>query len=609
MKKRIILLILYGILAPVALYFGLIHLQAAKTGQRTVAAMKSEIHRCQAILAKDEKHLEVPLHLEFSDQSYSHGIVLEIRLDGISDTLPATHQQAMERLNLQPGTAKCLNGDQLLVEANLAVNVSLPLRRDGGFVYIPIAFLPGRLAGDSLRLVLDFPQPLTFTAPLQARYEFCSILLAGNTLSKWFAIFCMALALVFAYGFIHCFLQWHAIHSYQRLLQKPSTKEETDILYLLTSYPNASETFIRQDLRLLLQRGCRLRPVALWAGDCPRQPDWPDVTILSPHSPAFPATSATRSRLLTKWIPQTLRVNLSLIRHHRLRKRLYWECKACRIRHIHAEFADLAALMAAHVARRLGISYSIGIHAFDIHQLKYPPSLLFHKAAFVTVCNQAAADAFTRNDPRDASKLILLRHGVVLEEHPFLEERPSIQPPRLLFVGRLIEKKGVALLLDALALLRKQMAAPLHLTIIGDGPLRSALQEQATTLGLDDLITWTGSLPHDHVLKAMAEATCLCVPSIVTADGDRDGIPNVLAEAMAVGLPVVGSQVGSLSELLTDDTGWPVDRIAPHSLADGIADLLAHPDEQEKRRRKARQLLEKRFNASRFAATRARLFP
>jgi len=414
------------------------------------------------------------------------------------------------------------------------------------------------------------------------------------------ALFALLWAISFAFRLRHA---WHLRH----LIQAPPSSGRP-ILYLLTAYPRWSETFLRQDLLLLQAEKLPIYPVALFPGDCECRPDWPKVTILNHNTPGNGNNRTPRiSQFIAHILPDSIHAQLSIISHRKLRKRLLTECRNKHVGHIHAEFADLAALLAADVAQYLGISYSVGIHAFDIHACKYPRKWLFKPAVFITVCNQSAAQAFRNDCPAYKDRLNVLYHGILLDKWPFQPHQNPARPAQLLFIGRLVPKKGIAILLDAVSLLKQQHNG-IRLTIVGGGPLAEDLHTQAKNLDIDSLITWTGVLPPDEVRIHIQQASCLCMPSIVTPDGDRDGIPNVVTEAMASGLPVVGSQFGSLGEVLNPDTGWPVDPLTPDHLAAVINECCAQRDECARRSKNARQLIESRFDARQLAGIRADLF-
>lgn len=395
-----------------------------------------------------------------------------------------------------------------------------------------------------------------------------------------------------------------AVHAWNGIAAQRRKPFGTHILYLITSYPRWSETFIRQDIRLLKEQGLPLKLVALFPGDCIPEPNWPQAEILKPDAPT-PHQSFKYSLF---HIPHWLNAKISITKHRALISKLLNLCRTNQIGHIHAEFADLAALIAAKIARKSGCSFSIGIHAFDIHHHKYPNWRLFGHAAFITACNRDAANTFKSLCPWAANKLHLLHHGIDLEKWHFNEQRPQNDAVNILFIGRLVPKKGLSILLKAIDLLINHTHQKASLLIIGDGPLHNELLHQAEQLNITQSVTFHEHIPQEQLQSFMSQASCLCVPSIVTPDGDRDGIPNVVTEAMAFGLPVVGSQAGSLPEVLTEETGWPVAPLSPATLADNILDAISQPDESQRRRLNARRQIEFRFDAKKIAQNRANLF-
>lgn len=394
---------------------------------------------------------------------------------------------------------------------------------------------------------------------------------------------------------------------------------QPSILYLLASYPRWSETFLRQDLALLQQLDVPLLPVALQEGDAEMQLDWPTVQYLEAGQDTGPGDSAGSSTTgqgravqiasrIAGWLPPALRTQASLWKHGRQLKLLTELVRESGCRHLHAEFADIAALMVATVAHDLGLTYSLGVHARDVHAPKFSLEELTRGAAFVTVCNAAAQEQLCVACDISDERVHLIHHGLILDDWPYTAPGPELHTPlRLLFVGRLVAKKGLDDLVRALHL-AKNAGFPCELTIVGSGPEQRALKTMAEWLCVDELIHWRGVVSREQVRQELLQADCLLVPSIVSADGDRDGIPNVVVEAMAVGRPVIGTTVGGLGEALFDETAWLCEPRSPESILRRIRDIHAKPQLTREKCRDARRLVERSFDALATARQRAELF-
>ncbi len=374
------------------------------------------------------------------------------------------------------------------------------------------------------------------------------------------------------------------------------------VLYILGRYPVWSETFLRQDLGLLLEHGARLHPVALFRGDTEPRSDWPHVEILNDVPPAAPAAVSVRGR------HPRLRTRLALFRHRRLLGRITSIAADLPAKHIHAEFGDLPGLVAGAAARRLGISYSIGVHANDVWLAKFSDHVLYDGAAFITVCNRAAREELLRRVPTLADRTHLIPHGIDLRRwrfRPPSEDREEVL--RLLFVGRFVAKKGIPTLLHAVHLLNREGTA-VRLTAIGDGSLRDNLRRLAAELSIDTLVAWRGVVPHESVMEELGRQDLLVVPSETDSQGDRDGTPNVVIEAMARGLPVAGTETGGLPEVLDENTGWVFPAGDAGQLAALLERMRSAGDETGRRCRQARKRIEKDFDAVQLAGKKSSLF-
>ncbi len=195
-------------------------------------------------------------------------------------------------------------------------------------------------------------------------------------------------------------------------------------------------------------------------------------------------------------------------------------------------------------------------------------------AATVVACNADVAASLGALGVAPA----LIGHGVdTARFHPPCRE--PIDPDRLLAVGRLVEKKGFDVLLAALA----RCAAPWHLDVIGDGPERARLDDLVDRLGIADRVRFVGPLTHAELPRAYHRADVVVVPSRVDGRNDRDGLPNVVLEAMASGRPIVASDVAAIGTAVVHDaTGLLVPPDDPASLAAALDRL--HADRSLRRR-------------------------
>jgi glycosyltransferase involved in cell wall biosynthesis len=197
----------------------------------------------------------------------------------------------------------------------------------------------------------------------------------------------------------------------------------------------------------------------------------------------------------------------------------------------------------------------------------------------------------------DAGRVRRIYNG--LDLHDLCYSPPDRRPPIVIGVGRLVEKKGFSDLVEAAALLRKR-GREFRCEIVGDGVLRGALADQVRRLDLEGHVELMGALPRGEVYRRVASAAALAAPCVVAADGNRDGLPTVLLEAMALGTPCVSTPVTGIPELVREgDTGLIVGERDSGALADALERLL--DDERLSRRlaRSARALVEAEFDIER----------
>jgi glycosyltransferase involved in cell wall biosynthesis len=243
--------------------------------------------------------------------------------------------------------------------------------------------------------------------------------------------------------------------------------------------------------------------------------------------------------------------------------------------HIHAHFADRAAIVALVASRLLRVPYSLTAHANDIY---VSPVLLKEKIAnakFATTCtgyNKAYLERVT------GRTVELVYHGLDLAaiappDAPSQNDHPAL----ILSVGQLKEKKGFPYLIKACHWLKDQ-GYDFRCEIVGAGPQRGDLENLIADLKLQDTVILRGALPNAEVMRKYTQATLFVLPCVLAKDGDRDGIPNVLLEALLHQVPVISTRLSGIPEVVQDEvTGLLVESGDEEAVAKAIARLLDAP--------------------------------
>lgn len=277
------------------------------------------------------------------------------------------------------------------------------------------------------------------------------------------------------------------------------------------------------------------------------------------------------------------------------------------VTHLHAHFATEGAVVARAFAALTGLPYSVTVHAYDLFLHPELLSSVLPDAAFIVTVSQYNKDYILEACPDVHPDGIHVLHPWVdlaqFEQVSLLEG-----PLRVLSVGRLVEKKGHRYLIEACRLLREQ-GMDFRCRIIGEGPLRGELETQIADGDLQDRVQLLGAQPHAVVREALSECNVFALACVVAADGDRDGMPVSLAEAMACGVPVVSTDIVGLSELVQEGTGL----LVPSRNAPALAGALRRMDEMSPSARSAmgrrgRAIIEAKFDLRRGVEELAQLF-
>jgi glycosyltransferase involved in cell wall biosynthesis len=275
--------------------------------------------------------------------------------------------------------------------------------------------------------------------------------------------------------------------------------------------------------------------------------------------------------------------------------------------HIHAHFATWGAATALAVHRRTGIPYSFTAHATDIYRASIEADGLVERLAGA----RAVVTVSEANRVHLESVLAAAgRSGVIRKIYNGLDlEKLTVslsdrEPGLVVSVGRLIEKKGFPDLLAAMA----QLDSGARCVIAGDGPDREQLQRQINLLGLGDRVRLAGAISAADSLALIAGATVFALPCVISADGDRDALPTVVLEAMALGTPAVSTDVNGVPEMLGEGCGIVVPQHDPDSLAVALRQLLASSARRSNIAQAARQRMTERFDVRRNVADLRSLF-
>ncbi len=384
------------------------------------------------------------------------------------------------------------------------------------------------------------------------------------------------------------------------------------IAYLLKRFPRLSETFVLNEILELRRQGMDVMVYALM--DPAEGRAHPEALALSPevvylHSPnrrvrswwrlvdgsARQAASRPRNALRVAWtLLSAYRSSISF-RHAIEGLWLAQDLSRRGVTHLHAHFAHSPAAVAHFARLGGGPAFSFTAHAKDLFTTE-PADLRrqARAAEFVVTCTGYNARYLRTVLERDiTTPLHVAHHGVDLDLFNPAERRP--QPGLVLSVGRLVPKKGLPVLLAAIGMLL-DAGISCRLEVYGGGPEKEALRLQARSGGYESRVILRGARVHPEIVAAYREAAVFALTPVVNADGDRDGIPNVLIEAMASGVPVVSSAVSGIPELITDGVdGFLVPPGDPEALAAALKRLLGDPSLARRIGEAGRRTAEARF--------------
>jgi colanic acid/amylovoran biosynthesis glycosyltransferase len=270
--------------------------------------------------------------------------------------------------------------------------------------------------------------------------------------------------------------------------------------------------------------------------------------------------------------------------------------RAQKIRHVHAHFAGMAARTAFWLKKFYGISYSFTGHANDLFvENDLPVTLqdLIRDAESIITETDFSRDWLKRKYPAHRKKIHRIYNGIPLEKYSTDPGRKSGR--RILSVGRLIEKKGFADLIEACLLLKTRNVA-FTCSIVGSGPLEEKLRAQIDVAELTDRVLLLGPKSQEEIIQLLAGADLFVLPCVEEAGGGMDNLPTVIMEAMAASLPVISTATAGIPEMVIDGvTGSLVPQNSPAKLAEAIIGFLDQPAIAQEFGTRAREAVAEKF--------------
>ena len=400
------------------------------------------------------------------------------------------------------------------------------------------------------------------------------------------------------------------------------SKTSRGIGYILRKFPILSETFILNEILALEARGLTVHIFSLARPNDPRfHEDLPRLMAFISYVPEVGALG-TLLRHGQKAAKRFGRAYWRTLLHCLLRGRpnLLWQfLQACyvaneawrlKLTHLHAHFATEPSNVAFLASRITGISYSFTAHAMDIYKEQLDRKALVKRiehARFVVTISDFNKRYLTSLDNGAAEKIFRVFNGIDLSRFS-TNGLALCNPFTILCVARLVEKKGLPILVEACKILRDR-CTEFQCLIIGKGRLRPHLQELIHGCGLETNVRLLGPLTQMEVMKHYCCAHVFVLPCIVGSDGNRDGLPVVIVEALACGLPVVSTPVTGIPEVVKHlHNGLIVPSGDPVALADGIKSLMDDSGLYQHLRNNARPSIEDEFDIRRTAETLHHLF-
>jgi glycosyltransferase involved in cell wall biosynthesis len=396
---------------------------------------------------------------------------------------------------------------------------------------------------------------------------------------------------------------------------------EQTILVVTSQYPVRSETFVYREVQGLRRSGCRVIVVSLYppgekVQDAQGPIDPPEFSLYGAEHWTSLAAAAVEMflhpirsvRTLTRALVDALApgesvplgTRLKLLPQALFALGLVRRAEGKSVGHIHCQFAHAPTTIGMYAALHRGVPFSFVGHANDLFQRRALLRRKLQRATFVSCISGWHREFYGAIEPAAVSRCRVIRCGVDTTTWGEGREADSADRGRnLLTVGRLVEKKGIDTLIRALALLQQSDGGGWSLQVVGDGPFRASWESLAAELGCATRVEWLGAKDNEEVRRLMGRAGVFVLPCRADSQGDRDGIPVVLMEAMASGLPAVAGDLPAIRELVEDGvTGRLVEGGSSDQLARVLRELAEDAPLRRRLAQEGRRRVEAEFSLS-----------
>ena len=376
------------------------------------------------------------------------------------------------------------------------------------------------------------------------------------------------------------------------------------VCYILDSFPNLSETFIIDEIFSVMEHGIGCCVVSMHKPNINKMHNRAIHILNNAQVYYYKDTGRIKklSALVYNYFLRPLRTTKAIWLLMKERRNIWiagealailLDIRNSNIKHFHAHYADKASHIALWLSKLMGVPFTFTTHGYDIFM--NPPvdmnTLVLHSQRMLTI-SEYNKNYIAKEFSVKRERIKVIHCGVFTDKMPFkdINNYNFIKHVNILTVARLVPEKGLSYLISAMNIL-KHDGIDIKLRLIGEGPERGMLMEMIHSLGLDDIVSLPGACEHDVVIDNLLEADCFILPSL------SEGIPIVLMEALATGVPSIATNINGIPELIIDGiTGLLCEPGNSREIANAVKKLRMDRCLRDRLVRKGRDKVVKEFD-------------